>query len=271
MILDGHIHINSEADPNGLQGGMQAAGVSGGVLISEPPACFRVASSGAPAGARLDNLMAWCKGEAEVYPFFWIDPMEEDALGQVARAAERGVAGFKVICSHHYPGDPIAMEVYAEIAHAGRPILFHSGILWDGKPSSGYCRPANFECLLEVPGLRFSLAHISWPWCDELIAVYGKFESARRQRPDLDVEMFVDVTPGTPPIYRRDALTKLLTVGYDIEDNVVFGTDCNTASYSAAWAREWIERDRCIYRDLELSDGTQDNLFCENLRRFIAR
>ena len=27
--------------------------------------------------------------------------------------------------------------------------------------------------LLDVRGLRFSLAHIGWPWCDELIAVYG--------------------------------------------------------------------------------------------------
>ena len=63
------------------------------------------------------------------------------------------------------------MEVFRTISQADRPILFHSGILWDGKPSGPYNHPAGFESLLEVDGLRFCLAHISWPWCDELIAV----------------------------------------------------------------------------------------------------
>lgn len=28
--------------------------------------------------------------------------------------------------------------------------------------------------------------------------------------------MFLDLTPGTPEIYRRDLLTKLFTIGYDV-------------------------------------------------------
>ena len=71
--------------------------------------------------------------------------------------------------------------------------------------------------------MRFSLAHISWPWCDELIAAYGKILNASASRADYRGEMFVDITPGTPTIYRREALTKLFTVGYDIQDNVIFG------------------------------------------------
>lgn len=30
-------------------------------------------------------------------------------------------------------------------------------------------------------------------------------------------------------MYRNEVLTKLLTVGYDVLDNIIFGTDCNTS------------------------------------------
>jgi len=123
--------------------------------------------------------------------------------------------------------------------------------------------------LLEIEGLRFAMAHISWPWCDELIAVYGKFLHALDKNGSRGVELFIDVTPGTPAIYRRDALTKLFTVGYDVAQNVIFGTDCNANNYNGGWTRQWIERDTAIYQDLGLGRQTVDNIFCGNLKRFI--
>jgi len=267
MILDGHVHVQPGApDAESLLSRMRDAGVSGGILISLPPRCFT--RSAASATERLENVAAWCC-QGELYPFFWIDPTEQDAPAQVAMCVELGVAGFKVIPGRHEPCCSEAMRTYAAIAESARPILFHSGILWDGQPSSSHCRPASYEGLLEVPGLRFALAHVAWPWCDELIAVYGKFAMARRQRPELDVEMFIDVTPGTPPIYRREVLTKLFTVGYDVARNVIFGTDCNAVTYRAEWAREWIERDSAIYGDLGLGADVQDAVFAGNLRRFV--
>ena len=175
-----------------------------------------------------------------------------------------------MICDSFYPGNERALETYRAIAAAGKPILFHSGILWDGKPSACYNRPGEFEALLEVPGARFSLAHISWPWCDELIAVYGKFLNAHVKRPDLAVEMFVDLTPGTPAIYRRDALTKLMTAGYDVEHHIVFGTDSDTSGYNHRWAREWIERDKEILRECGVSEKAIDAVQRRNLLRFAG-
>jgi len=124
--------------------------------------------------------------------------------------------------------------------------------------------------MLEVRGLRFCLAHISWPWCDELIAVYGKFQNALTRRSDLNIEMYVDITPGTPPIYRRDALTKLFGVGYDIEHNVIFGSDCTANAYNVGWVREWMERDRTILADLDVRPEVIDAVFGENLLRFLG-
>lgn len=273
MILDCHIHIDEQAKVNkpDLDEKMKRAGVDGGILLSIAPNSFD------PSGQkqfsfeeRLDNLFQWVGDSDNLYPFFWIDPIEKDALDQVNEACDRGVAGFKIICGHHYPSDERAMKVYKAIARKEKPILFHSGILWDGKPSATYNRPGEFECLLEVDGLKFALAHISWPWCDENIAVYGKFLSAYTMRPDLSVEMFIDVTPGTPPIFREDALTKLFTVGYDITNNIIFGTDCNTGDYNSQWAREWIDRDNSIYAKLGLGSDVINNVYSENLKRFLG-
>jgi hypothetical protein len=82
--------------------------------------------------------------------------------------------------------------------------------------------------------------------------------------------MFVDVTPGTPEIYRREVLTKLFGVGYDVEDNVVFGSDCSTAPYNERWTRDWIARDRAIYEKIGVPESAQEKIFCGNLLRFVG-
>ena len=270
MILDGHIHaLPGPAGTQDLLRRMKAAGMGGGVVISPGPPSFGGDLAGKRPQERLESVLEWTAGNGRLYPFFWIDALEAGAGKQVARAVKAGVAGFKVICTHCPPGDRRAMKVYAAVAEAGRPMLFHAGILWNGRASSSFNRPAEFEVLLGVPRLRFALAHMGWPWCDELLAVYGKFEQARRRRPDVTVEMFIDTTPGTPPIYRRDALTKMFTVGYAVEDNIYFGADCRAQTYNAPWAREWVTRDRRILKSLGLSAATQGRYFGGNLERFI--
>lgn len=271
MILDGHIHINpGEVRREQFINRLSEARIDGGLLISICPNSFIFKDRDYSTEERVDNLFSWKGNNPYLYPFFWIDPLEEDALDQVELAVKRGVAGFKVICNQFYPGDPKAMKIFAEIARKGKPILFHSGILWDSAVSSKYNRPGEFEALLEIDGLKFTLAHVSWPWHDECIAVYGKFLNAYSARPDLSVEMFIDVTPGTPPIYREEVLTKMFTVGYDIENNVIFGTDCSTGSYNDKWAREWIDRDNRIYNKLGLNEGKVNKIYRNNLERFLG-
>ncbi len=271
MIFDGHIHIESEkVDANGLIGRLKRAGVDGGIVISLCPQSFTFTGKAGTPEERLANLLEWTKGLEKFYPFYWIDPTEDDAEKQVDLAIEKGVAGFKVICSHFYPSDKRAMKIFKLIAERGKPLLFHSGILWGGsKFTSKYNRPVEFEALIEINGLRFSLAHISWPWCDELIAVYGKFQSAYFYDSDYLTEMFIDTTPGTPDIYRKDALRKLFTVGYDIEENVIFGSDCRAEDYNVDWVTKWIETDRKILKDIGVNDEIIANVQGNNLLRFV--
>lgn len=267
MILDGHIHIhNNPVDQAKLLAEFKQAGLDGATLISLSPAAFVFEG---PKGAkeRLDNLMEWTRGAANLFPFYWIDPTEKDAIDQVAQACARGVAGFKTICNHFYPGDGRAMDTYRAIAQAGKPMLFHSGILWDGKVSSKYNRPVEFECMLDVPNFRFTCAHVSWPWVDECVATFGKIDQARKAG-HATCEMFIDVTPGTPPIYREEALFKLLTLVSDT--NIIFGSDSETHVSMVNWVRETVQRDNKIYDKLGVSQDRRDNIFARNLQRFIA-
>lgn len=268
---DGHIHVTGGTDDRDeFRRRYEAAGVSGGVIISfPPPAADSVRKL--TSAQRLDNLMFWCAAGPAWHPFYWIDPLEADAPGQIGEAVKRGVAGFKVICDRFYPYEDRPMQVFNRIAETRLPVLFHSGILWDGgRHSSLYNRPVNFECLFAIAGLRFALAHIGWPWCDELIAVYGKYVQAKKRPGNALAEMFIDLTPGTPPIWRAEALQKLFTVGYPVEDNVFFGSDNSTNGYDPAWVSEWRQRDNDIYKRLALSSATVAKIWAGNLRRFLA-
>jgi predicted TIM-barrel fold metal-dependent hydrolase len=271
MVLDGHIHISTIGDEDSarLVREMQAVGIDGGILMSLPPTGFLPNAPDHSPRARLLNVLSWCTDHETLFPFFWLDPLAEDALEQVEMAIDLNICGFKIICDRFFPHNHQAITVFRAIARQNRPILFHSGILWDGKPSSRYNHPVEFEILGEVDDLRFALAHIGWPWCDECIAVYGKIEDARQYLAHSGMEMFVDTTPGTPPIYREEALSRLFQVGYRVEQNVMFGSDSRAGCYSGQWVSSLIQRDREILAKIGIAPAVQDGVFAENLLRFI--
>jgi hypothetical protein len=83
--------------------------------------------------------------------------------------------------------------------------------------------------------------------------------------------MFFDITPGTPEIYREELLTKLYKIGYNVGDNVMFGTDSNSADYRAEWTKAWLETDRKILDKLGVSLENREKLYGMNLLRFLAK
>jgi predicted TIM-barrel fold metal-dependent hydrolase len=270
-MLDCHVHIMEGAiDSAGLSAQMREAGCEGAIMISLAPRCFPNWAEDHTSEERLDNLFAWCEANPKFFPFYWIDPTEDDALAQVDLAVKRGVLGFKCICDHFYPNDPKAQPIFRAIAQAGKPLLFHSGTLWDGKDSSRYNRPAEFEALIDIPGLRFSMAHISWPWCDELIALYGKFQAARTVKPGEVPDLFIDTTPGTPHIYREEALRKVFTVGYDLNHNIMIGSDQCTGRYKPEAVKNLIARDTGILRGLGVEEDNIAAVMGGNLERFLG-
>ncbi len=254
-MKDFHIHIYPRpkpvAEPGEFLRRTVEAGVDGGAVFSLPPASSTEHAEDVKEWReRLDGVLSFTSQTPGFLPILRMDPTESDAREQVLTAAERGIRGFKVICTHFYPKE--CLEIFRLIADTGLPLIFHSGILWGPNASAEYNRPVNFEHLIYVKGLRFSLAHIGWPWCEEYAALYGRF--AYQHGAGLlsgGTEFFVDLTPGTPFSRRREMLRMLFSLGYDLARNVLWGSDGSTNSYPVRNVRQWLDLDRGIFREIQ--------------------
>ena len=245
---------------------LAVAGFEGGAIFSECPQ-----GSDKTGHERLEALLESVKDHRDrLFPLLWIHPDEDDLYPLIDEAVERGVVGFKVICTDFYVYEDKSVRMLETIAKKGKPVMFHSGILWDDTESSKYNRPLHWERLCTIPNLRFSLAHCSWPWYDECLALYGKFLTNHAKHPELGNEMFLDMTPGTPPPYRRDLYTKLLLSDYDVTHNMLWGTDCNTYDYASEWTAKWDRMDNQIMDELQVPEETRELIFHKNLERFFG-
>lgn len=244
MIYDAHLHqYHGPSDtPREFLEKAKSAGVIGGSIFSIGP----TPSYGNPDydfrwEYRLEKVLEFTAETPGFIPYLRMDAMAPDAEKQIHTAVEKGIKGVKIICERYYPCDIIrTCEIIAE---AGLPLMFHSGILaGDRKLLSGrFNKPLEFECLFNVPKLRFSLAHIGWPWVEDYMAMVSK--SFFVTDPEFGNELFFDITPGTPGINREDALRKLYLSCYDVRKKVLWGTDGAVNDYAPKLPRFWIERD----------------------------
>lgn len=272
-IIDMHIHHGlvcaDEGDKPYIIENMEKAGIWGGCVFSSPP--DNMWPEGKPFEERLDEIFeVVSKNKDRLFPILWIHPYEENIFEKIDVAIKRGIDGFKIICKDFYVYEEKSIEVLKYIAAKGKPVIFHTGILWSADVASKYNKPLHFEALLGIKGLRFSMGHCSWPWVDECIALYGEFMNALTKRDDT-AEMFLDLTPGTPEIYREELLTKIFTVGYDFNNNLLFGTDSHEENYSSFWVSKWLEIDRKIMDKLGVSKAVRENMYYNNLMRFLGK
>lgn len=209
-----------------------------------------------------------------IYGLAWIEPAHNTPLDLLENLiCEKKFKGFKMIPNHWYPYEERIIPYYEKIAQLGVPCLFHSGILYFHTYSSKYCRPAFYEDLIKIKNFRFALAHISWPWTDECIALYGQWRSARA-RYGITSEMFIDITPGTPAVYRKDALKKLIS--FKAEDSILFGTDFKLPcaegfdSLCKGWKKR-IQDDKRILKEVGVSTKAMEKIFYENFSRFFGK
>lgn len=270
-IFDMHTHMGIKTDKPDVLAEMEKAGVYGGCIFSPRPKQHN-ALYGVEFDERLEAVLEFTKAHRDrLFPILWIDPREENIIENIDKAVAAGVDGFKIICSTMFVYEEESLAVLRHIASHNKPVFFHSGILWDGKVSSAYNRPMNWEALLPIQGLRFSMGHCSWPWIDECIAMYGKFLNSDNKGTKEHAEMFLDLTPGTPDIYREELLTKIFTIGYDFENNLFFGTDCYSENYNPGWATHWLETDRKIMDKLGVSKAVREKIYYDNLLRFLGK
>jgi len=267
---DMHIHMDGFVAENGsILDKMQECGIYGGCIISPEPKEFST-EKGMDFDDRLEKVLSYTDNYRDrLFPILWIHPDEGDLFAKINKAVEKGIDGFKIICNNFYVYDERCIKILKYIASKDKPVIFHSGILWDGTDSSKYNRPVNWESLIRIKGLRFSMGHCSWPWYDECVALYGKFLNGMTT--GETAEMFLDITPGTPEIYREDLFRKLYFSGYDVGDHVMFGSDCTAELYRSEWTGKWLDADRRIMDDFSIGQKYREKLYYNNLMRFLGK
>jgi predicted TIM-barrel fold metal-dependent hydrolase len=130
------------------------------------------------------EVAAACAEHADVLiPFASVDPWHGKAAVRHARSlvSDHGVRGFKFHPSLQafHPNDRMAYPLYEALQELGMVALFHSGQTGIGAGLRGgagirlsYANPmALDDVAADFPDLRIILAHPSFPWQDEALAV----------------------------------------------------------------------------------------------------
>ncbi|MDQ1647574.1 MAG: uncharacterized protein QOJ50_3758 [Cryptosporangiaceae bacterium] len=171
-----------------------------------------------------EQVAAECAEHSDVLiPFASIDPHRGQAAVRQARrlVAEHGIRGFKFHPSLQgfHPDDRLAYPLYAAIEELGVPLLLHSGQtgIGAGLPGGGgirlkYSNPMDVDSVAaDFPGLRIVLAHPSFPWQDEALAV-----ATHKQN------VYIDLSGWSPKYFPPQLVRYANTL---LRDKVLFGSD----------------------------------------------
>jgi predicted TIM-barrel fold metal-dependent hydrolase len=147
---------------------------------------FTVDAEAALGHTRIANeaVVEGARRNADVLiPFASIDPAKGRAGVAEARRliVDLGVRGFKFHPSVQafYPNDRVAYPLYEVLEEYGVPAIFHSGQtgIGSGLPGGGgirlkYSNPLHLDDVaVDFPDLTIIIAHPSFPWQDEALAV----------------------------------------------------------------------------------------------------
>lgn len=156
-------------------------------------------------------------------PFASVDPGRGAAGVAWARRLidEYGVKGFKFHPSEQgfYPNDRMAYPLYEVIAEAGLPALFHSGQTGVGAGQRGgggirlkYSNPLYLDDIaVDFPDMPIIIAHPSFPWQDEALAVAG-------HKP----QVYIDLSGWSPKYFPENLVRQVNSI---LSRKVLFGSD----------------------------------------------
>ncbi|MGQ9632038.1 MAG: amidohydrolase family protein [bacterium] len=264
MICDCHVHSRGSERGGAILRAMDDVGID--------KICLFAPYGGESAEKQRESTDFVAKVASEdperILGFAWIEPALPEAAKEVERAVvDLKLRGIKMIPNHWYPYDEKVFPVYEKMGELGVPGIFHSGILWGFQDSSRFCRPCFYEALLHFPKVKFALAHIGWPWTDECIATAGRFRAAVGWDNLERWQMYIDITPGTPPIYRKDALAR--AISYVGPDRLIYGSDSARPEDPNSYMRV-LERDRRLFREeLNLPSEDEGKIMGGNLVRLL--
>ncbi|MEU8970724.1 amidohydrolase family protein [Streptomyces monashensis] len=192
-------------------------------------------------------------------PFASVDPHKGRAGVREARrlVTEYGVRGFKFHPSLQgfSPDDRMAYPLYEAIEELGVPALFHTGQtgIGAGVPGGGGIRLKHSDPMLvddvavDFPELRIVLAHPSFPWQDEALAVAV-------HKPHV----YIDLSGWSPKYFPPQLVRYANTL---LKDKVLFGSD-----YPVITPDRWL----ADFAALDIKPEVRPRILKENAARLLA-
>ncbi|MDL4816254.1 amidohydrolase family protein [Actinomadura opuntiae] len=192
-------------------------------------------------------------------PFASIDPYKGKAGVREARrlVEQYGVRGFKFHPSIQgfAPNDPLAYPLYEAIEELGVPALFHTGQtgIGAGVPGGGgirlkYSNPMLVDDVaVDFPELRIILAHPSFPWQDEALAVAN-------HKPYV----YIDLSGWSPKYFPPQLVRYANSL---LKDKVLFGSD-----YPVITPDRWLTD----FAKLEIKPEVRPKILKDNAARLLG-
>ena len=202
--------------------------------------CFGVRARGTGTMTPDEYTSEWVSRAPEkLLGFMAIDPMEEDYLEKIDRAAsELGLCGIKLhpILGRYNPADPKIFPLYEKAIDLGLPILTHMGAHPDDRVSLKQSEPLLFDDVAQAfSELKIVIAHMAHPWQRDCAVVL-------RKHPNV----YADVSGAgwVRPWQAWQALT--LMVEWGVADKLLFGSD-----FPFWTPREGFDKLRCLNDQVE--------------------
>ncbi len=179
-------------------------------------------ATGHPPVPNEDVARSW-PNTRMLIPFASLDPWKGKAAVRQARRLvdSHGVRGFKFHPSLQafHPNDPMAYPLYEVISELGVPALFHTGQtgIGAGVPDGGgirlkYSNPLDLDDVAaDFPGMPVILAHPSFPWQAEALAV-------ATHKPNV----YIDLSGWSPKYFPPQLVRYANTL---LRGKVLFGSD----------------------------------------------
>jgi len=223
---------------------------------------FTVDAEHATGHPRISNeeVAEGCAAHPDVLiPFASIDPFKGRAGVREARrlVTGHGVRGFKFHPSIQgfAPDDRMAYPLYQEIQELGVPALFHTGQTGIGAGVRGgggirlkYSNPMLIDDVaVDFPDLRIILAHPSFPWQDEALAV-------ATHKPYVHIDL-----SGWSPKYFPPQLVRY--ANSLLQDKVLFGSD-----YPVITPDRWL----ADFAELDIKPAVRPKILKENAARLLG-
>jgi predicted TIM-barrel fold metal-dependent hydrolase len=206
-----------------------------------------------------DEVLAAARANPDVLiPFGSVDPHRGKlAVRQARELIEQGVRGFKFHpnTQRFWPNDPEFFPLYRVIAEGGLIALFHSGTtgIGAGMPGGGgvrlkYSNPmAVDDVAAEFPELDIILAHPSFPWQEEALAVAV-------HKPNV----YIDLS-GWSPKYFPEILVQYINTR--LRGKMLFGSD-----YPLITPERWL----ADFEKLPIRDEVRPEVIKGNAARLLG-